>query len=72
MVKQVIGQLDLFNVENYSDHGASNFGCELSLVSTRSKVPVRPQIKRETLDRVSAKLTLLPPLNSPQLNHSKD
>lgn len=66
MNRSVPGQCSLFNTEEYSDHGSSNFGCELSLFSTRSKVPVRPQIKRETLDRAAVKLALLPPLKQPK------
>ena len=71
MVKHsVIGQLDLFNVENFNTIAvASNFdmGLNVSDISTRSKASLRPhkrpQIKRETLARVSVKLSLLPSLS---------
>lgn len=66
----VIGQLDLFPIADYNNQTvASNFEACLSIsdTSTRSKASLRPhkrpQIKRETLARVSVKLSLLPPLS---------
>lgn len=72
--RSVPGQIDLFNIEDYGNSNvASGMSMGISITSTRTKVsPHRIQIKRETLDRAASKLTLLPPLNSPQPNYSKD
>lgn len=66
--RSVIGQLDLFQVDDFKTTVASNFDCGLSLsnVSTRTKALVSPQITRETIESIAAKLTSLPSLNSSQ------
>ena len=64
--RSVIGQLDLFNVENFNTQTvASNFDCGLNIsdISTRFKVSVRPRITRKVLDAVAIKLTTLEPLS---------
>lgn len=70
MTRSVIGQLDLFNVENYSDNVASNFdyGLSLSNVSTRTKVFISPhrKITRKVLDEAATKLASLEPLKRPE------
>ena len=66
MGKQVIGQLDLFNVESFNTQTvASNFdmGLSISDTSTRSKASLRPRITRKVLDRVAVKLALLEPIS---------
>ena len=62
----VSGQLNLFNVENFNTQNlASNFDCGLNIsdISTRFKVSVRPRITRKVLDAVAIKLTTLEPLS---------
>ena len=66
MTRSVIGQLDLFNIENFSTQTlAANFeaGLNISDTSTRSKASLRPRITRKVLDAVAVKLTTLEPLS---------
>lgn len=75
MVKQVIGQLDLFPVADFqTSNAASNFSSGISQISTRTKAFISPHrpISKETIASIAAKLSSLPSLNSPQPLPSKD
>ena len=67
MVKHgVIGQINLFNIEDYNTKTvASNFdmGLSISDTSTRSKASLRPHnrpITKETIEKLIITLTSLP------------
>ena len=73
--RSVPGQINLFNVEDYSDSNvASNFSSGISQISTRTKVFISPHrpISKETIESIAVKLTSLPSLNSPKPLPSKD
>ena len=65
--RSVTGQINLFNVEDYSDSNvACGMSCGLTITSTRTKISPHQKITRKVLDEAATKLASLRPLNTAQ------